>query len=82
MPQPKIKMVSVERVFSEQNGQVIDNKLIEKKLTNKGITVRGFDNGRRINITRKFRKHKKAKKSKKHAKTSRKMKPQMFLILP
>ena len=74
---PKIKIHSIERVFSEQNGQVIDNKLIEQKMTNRGITIRGFDNGKKFNITRKFRKSKKSRKRTRKTKSI----PQIYMVL-
>jgi 3-hydroxymyristoyl/3-hydroxydecanoyl-(acyl carrier protein) dehydratase len=48
------QLLMIKKIFKKENGRVLVDKFIRKHITNKGMTIRGHKNGRKINITRKF----------------------------
>ena len=41
-------MILENKVYQEQNGQVIDDKYVKETIANNKMTVEGYDNGRPI----------------------------------
>ena len=43
-----------QKIYREQNGQVLENSNIIKESNNKKIKIKGYKNGKRFNYTRKL----------------------------
>ena len=43
-----------QKIYREQNGQVLENSNIVEESNNKKMIIKGYKNGKRINYTRKL----------------------------
>jgi len=46
---------SEAKIYKEQNGKVIENSNITKEIKNNKMLIKGYKNGKKINITKKIK---------------------------
>lgn len=46
---------SETKIYKEQNGKVLENSNIIKKIKNNKMLIKGYKNGKKINITKKLK---------------------------
>jgi hypothetical protein len=56
--------VQVEQVYKEENGKVLLDEWVRKSVSDKGISIRGERNGKKIHFTRRFKKKQRRKRTK------------------
>jgi len=47
---------SEAKIYKEQNGKVLENSNITKEIKNNKMLIKGYKNGKKINITKKIKK--------------------------